>query len=533
MQMLSRSLFVAALAGAIAAQSNTIPGLDGSLTNNASPSYFGRRGPAHPNGEIGMSYSYTMCNPGTVNIAWSAPMNPNHPMFALMVVRESNGRFEQITHGGTTYVKHAFSAANSASTCGGTCQAGGTGLRVNCTDTYGASTNASRHYLAPASEINPWTGVWPPVASYIDRGEPDVGPPLNSDGVRSLNGSAAAFTADPVKNRVTLKEQDLLVPGRLFHCCHIVVAGEDGDLHLNNLGHREMTATWNGSTWSFANPLAFQQGNVLTKWPGSSLTSARNGDDDGHFFVAVKVTPLPGGMHHFEYAVHNFDNARGGATLRIPCCPTTAVANITFRDPNGNPLDDWTASRQGAELVFAAPAGNALTWNNIFNFGFDCDIAPIAGNVVIDQANIGPGALSVAVPTQVPGGLARVTVLGPGCGAPPPALAASGLPLIPSPSFAMHVTAAPSTPVVVLAALGADNSPVAPGCLRYVDSTFVAHGVYVTDGAGLATAPLPIPSTITLEGIVLDWQAIEAVAGGPLLGFLALSNGVEILVATR
>jgi hypothetical protein len=32
---------------------------------------------------------------------------------------------------------------------------------------------------------------------------------------------------------------------------------------------------------------------------------------------------------------------------------------------------------------------------------------------------------------------------------------------------------------------------------------------------------------------VLRWQAAEVVAGGPLFGFLNLSNGIELLLATR
>lgn len=533
MRTLSYSAAAIAAGASLLAQVNTIPGLDGALTNNAGPQYFGRRGPAHPNGEIGMSYAYTMCNPGVVNIQWTAPMNPNHPMFAFMVVAERNGRFEQITDNSTTYVKHAFGAANSASTCGGTCSTVGTGLRVNCTDVYGASTNASRHYLAPASEIDPWTGVWPPVGSYFDRGEPDVGPPQNNDGVRSLQGTAPAFTADLVKNRVTLREQDLLTAGRKFMCCHIVVAGEDGDLRWNNLGHREMVPAWNGSTWTFTNPAVFQSGSVLNAWAGASLSFARNGEDDGHFLVAVKVTPLGAGQYHYEYAVHNFDNRRGGATLRIPLCPTTPVTNLTFRDPNGNALDDWTTSRAGAELVFTAPATNPLDWNSIYNFGFDCDVAPVAGDVVVDQARVGAGALSVAIATQVPGGLARVTDLGPGCGNPAPALATSGLPTIPSPGFVLTTTGAANAPVVVFAATSAALVQVAPGCFQYIDAGFVTHGSYVADASGLATAPLPIPNSVGLEGAVLDWQAVEVVTGGPLLGFLALSNGLEILIATR
>jgi hypothetical protein len=526
----------AALLGAavLPAQTGIIPGLDGSLTNNASPTYFGRRGPAHPNGEVALSYSYTMCNPGTVPIQWTAPMNANHPMFAMMVVRESNGRLEQITNDATTYVKHAFSAANTPSTCGGTCQTTGSGLRVNCTDTYGASTNANRFYLAPADEIDPWSGIWNPIGSYFDRGDPDVGAPLNTDGVRSLTSTSGGFPTDPVKNRVTLREQDLLTPGRLLYCCHIVVRGEDGDLHWNNLGHREVTATWNGTTWAFANPSAFVSGSVLNAWAGAAVASARNGDDDGHFLVAIKVTALPAGQWHYEYAVHNFDNRRGAATLRIPVNPTTPVTNITFRDPDGNLLNDWTSSRQGSELVFSAPAGNALKWNNIYNFAFDCDRPPEAGQVAVDQALTGPGALSIAINSQVPAGLASVTTVGPGCGTPnAPILGTNSEPILPSPAFALLFGGTAAAPVLVYAALGPANTLLAPGCTLYLDGTAVLHQALVANASGGALSTFPIPPNPALEGTVLRWQAAEVVAGGPLFGFLNLSNGIELLLATR
>lgn len=523
---------VAALAAALAAQANTIPGLDGSLTNNISPTYFGRRGAAHPNGEIAMACSYTMCNPGTVPIQWSAPMNPNHPMFAMMVVRETATRFEQITDASTTYVKHAFAAANSASTCGGTCQTTGTGLRVKCTDTYGASTNANRFYLGPASEIDPWTGIWQAVGSYFDRGDPDVGAPGNTDGVRSLTSSSGGFPTDLVKNRITLQEQDLLLPGTLWYCCHIVCPGEDGDLHFDNLGHRQITAAWNGSTWAFTAPGAFTQGTVLNKWTGASVTNSRNGDDDGHFLVAVKVTPLGGNQWHYEYALQNFDNHRGGATLRIPVCPSLSVTNITFRDTNQNPLDDWTATRIGAELVFDAAASNPLNWNHIYNFGFDCNVAPESGDVVVDQARVGPGALSVTVGTQVPAGLADVLALGPGCGSPAPVLATSGLPIIPSPGFALTVTTQPAATAFVHASFGSDNV-LFSGCNVYLDPNFFLIGSTTADGSGAAQLAFPLPPDLSLDGLHLTWQAAVTMSGGPFLGFLELSNGIETILACR
>lgn len=534
MRSLSLVAFAAVAAGPVLAQSNTLPGVDGRLTNNAGPTYYGRRGPAHPDGEIGMSYSYTMCNPGSVPIQWTAPMNPSHPMFAFSVVRESNGRMEQITNNATTYVKHAFAAANSSSTCGGTCQSSGSGLRVFCTDTYGAGTNANRYYLGPAEEIDPWTGIWNPVGSYFDRGDPDVGPPANSDGVRSLTSGTTGVFTDLVKNRVTLREADLLVPGRLFHCMHIVVRGEDGDLHLDNLGHRQVLATWNGSTWGFSNPGSFIQGTVLDQWAGAAVTRGRNGDDDGHFIVAVKVTPLPGGSHHYEYVVQNFDNARGGATLRVPLCGSSMLANVGFRDVDGNTLNDWTWTRTGEDLVFSAPAGNSLDWNTMFNFWFDTDAAPGPGEVAIDQARLGAGGLTVAVASQVPGGTAAALGLGPGCGGPSPVLRANGLPTIPNAGFALTLGTVPGAGLLLFYSLATTAMPVAPGCTQYVDPAFLGTwGFLLADGVGQATAPVPIPSAPSLEALQVSWQAAQFAAGGPVGGAFALSNGVLTRLGCR
>jgi hypothetical protein len=533
---LLRSFVAIAIAAAASAQTNTIVGLDARLTDNAGPLFVGRRGPAFPNGEIALAYSYTLCNAGSVNIAWVPPMHPSHPMFAMMVVREANGRFEQITTDATTYVKHGFSAANDPSTCGGTCAPPilGPGLRPQCSDTYTAGTNANRHYLGPASEIDPWTGVWTPVGSYFDRGDPEVAPPQNTDGQRSLMGNGPVFQADPVKNRITLREPDLLAASQLWMCCHVVVPGEHGDLRFDNLGHRQLQATPNLGFWSFGNPAPFTSGSVLAQWSGASLAHARNGDDDGHFLVAGKVTPIGGALWHYEYAVHNFDNRRGGASLRIPVCPTTIVTNVTFRDPNGDPLDDWTHARFGAELVFSAPAGNALAWNNIFNFGFDCDIGPQNGDVAIDQALLGPGALTVHVAAPVPSGLAAVTALGPGCGAPAPSLGtAAPLPLIPDPGFAFTWNGAPNAAVYVFAAFDDAAIALAPGCMQWLAPDFFPYGAYLTDGTGAAMAPAPIPNIAALEGRTCDWQGVEVVPGGPFLGFLQVSNGLELRLATR
>ncbi|MGE3171549.1 MAG: hypothetical protein AB7O97_02915 [Planctomycetota bacterium] len=528
----------AALCPPALSQSNVVPGLDARLTHLEDPSMFGRRGPAFPDGEVGMTYSYYMCNSGSVVIPWLAPsggtqpMATQHPMTAFLVAREDGDRIVQITDL-RTFVKHAHGAANTSGACG-TCQHPGTNaaIGVDCTDAYSAATNANRYYLGPQEEVDPWLGTWEPIHSYFDRGDPDVGFPQNQDGVRSLTSGAFA---DPVQHLVTLRERDLVEPGRFLYAMHLVVAGEAGAAHLDNMGYREMVPTFDGAVWTFGDgPLAYTTGSVLDAWTGASVQSAGNGADDGAFFVAVKVTEPTPGTFHYEYAVHDFDNARGAATLRIPLCASATLSGPGFRDVDDDPLNDWTAQRIGDELVFQAPAGNALQWNQLFNFWFDCDMPPVAGAVELDQALPGPGALSVAVGAEVPAGPAALADLGPGCGAPPPALTGNGLPTLGNAAFALDVAAAPGAAVLLFYSVLSTAQQLAPGCTQYLDAAgLVTHEFLLLDGAGAGSFAVPVPNDPLLDGVDVYWQAAELAAGGPVFSAFAVSNGVGTRLGCR
>ncbi len=404
----------AALAGTLSAQSNTVPGLDGRLDSVDSLTYWGRRGAAYPGGEIGMSMGNTMCNPGTVNIPWQAAMQPNHPKFGFLIARESGGRMVQISDYG--YCKHAFVSTNGNGSCG-TCQNPGTGslMGVNCSDTYGSFNNAGRDQLGPATELDPWLGTWAPVGSYFDVGDPQTGTGP-ADGNRSLITSGF----DEVKNRVTVKESDLLVAGaRYFFGIHLMHQGEAVANRGDNLASRGFAPAWDGTQWTIGGSSIGQvHGSILQHWQGATLAMAGNGGDDGRFVVAVVVTTLGGGMYHYEYAVHNIDNNRGGASFRIPVTAGATTTNFGFRDIDSDALNEWGAARVGNEIVFAAAANNPLNWNSIYNFWFDCDIAPGNGSVLIDEARVGSGLLTVAVGCRAPNGLpdASAVTVGTGCG---------------------------------------------------------------------------------------------------------------------
>jgi hypothetical protein len=410
-------LSFAALASSLLAQSNTVPGLDGRLSLIDDLTYYGRRGAAHPNGEVGMAMLNEMCNPGSVGIPWSAAMQSNHPVFGFLLVRVSNGRMEQIND--WSYCKHAFTSTNYSGACGTCNTPGGSVMGVGCSDTYGAGNNADRFWLGPPTEIDPWLGTWNPIGSYFDQGDPAVGGGLATDGVRSLS-AAQTGAFDAVKNRMTVREADLLTPGaQYFYAIQLIHRGEAVANRGDNLASRGCTPAYAGGAWSFANnanPMTL--GSVLTRWPGAEVNSGQNGNDDGRFFVGCVVTPLGGGNFHYEYAVHNVDNHRGGATLRVPIDASATASNFSFGDIDANLLNEWTAARVGNEVVFTAPASNPLNWGTIYNFGFDANFAPGSGMVTLDEARLGPGALSVGVAAKVPAGstFAQATPTGTGCG---------------------------------------------------------------------------------------------------------------------
>ena len=166
-------LAIAVLGCGLTAQSNVVPGLDGRLTNVNNLTYWGRRGPAHPGGEVGMSMLNTMCNPGTVDIPWAAAMQENHPWFGFLIARVANDRIEQINE--WSYCKHAWLSVNVDGDCGSCNDPAGPYLGPNCSDdAYGAGNERRpRRISVHREEINPWTRrMWIAVGSYFDIGDP-------------------------------------------------------------------------------------------------------------------------------------------------------------------------------------------------------------------------------------------------------------------------------------------------------------------------------------------------------------------------
>ncbi|MCU0865608.1 MAG: hypothetical protein MUC36_17630 [Planctomycetes bacterium] len=540
----SALLAIAAICSSLMAQSNERgAGYDASLTDIYGATDWGRRGPAYPGGEVGISIANQLCNPGNVPVEWRSPggnigstIQSDHPKFGFLVAREIDGRLVQISD--WSYCKHAFFALASPSTCGGTCvppAVAGTQLGVSCSDIYSASNNASRTYLGPPAQINPWLGTWPAVGNYFDIGHPgQAGYPLAADGVRSL--STTGF--DAVQNRVTIKEADITNGATMFYQVHVVIEGERVENRANNTMSRPFSMTYVGGTgqsaWSTSTSGTATLGSILTRWPGATVTSGSNGngtrfDADGRFFVAVKVTGPTNGKWRYEYVVQNLDNHRGGASFRLPVCPGAQVSNIGFRDIDADPLNNWTGVYAGGELAWTAPANNPQNWNMLFNFWFDCDVAPGSGTATIDQARVGPGALTVSVPTTVPNLQPAVNLAG-GCGTPAFDLFPNGVPSAGNASFTMGVSGAANTFGVLYYSSPAAPTVLGPGCTTHLDlNAFGTIDLFLTNGSGVASVPLGIAAgQLPLD---LHLQAITLVPSPPLFSLFGLSNGTKLRVA--
>ena len=415
------SLAVVLSAGSLLAQANAVPGTDVLMYDLTDISYQGRRGAAFPNGEAGFMVGHSWCNSGTVNLPWVSQsgslMVDNYPRIAWLLVRESGGRMVQIS--GRSYCKHSPTPFNFSSGPCAPCTAGsGAFFYVGCSDTYGSSTNASQYALGPTDEIDPWLGTWNPQGSYFDRGDPPVGGAQAIDSIRSLTfQQVQAF--DVVKNRITVRESELLVGANYYAQVYAMVKTEPMAARDNNTTNRQVAITASGSSWLAITWGASMNGSVLTRWQGAHTNTGSNYPDDGRFLVAVKVTGPTAGMYHYEYAIHNLDNNRGGASFRVPIAPGAQVANAGFRDLDTDPLNDWLFSQTATEIAFRAGATNSLDWNTIYNCWFDCSIAPGAGNMSIDEARAGAGALTVNVASEVPSDLpfANKYPVGTACGA--------------------------------------------------------------------------------------------------------------------
>lgn len=334
---------------------------------------------------VGLSLATTSWNVGDRDLLWYRSPDPRHPFIVMNLYRLMEGKFEQI---GQSWIKHGFFALSNTQ-CGGSCthengHRGGQWLGIGCTDTYGASLNASQSGLGPRYEVNPWTGEWEYEDSVFDLGGPpnngirrrlqvyddDLDPAMNEGATYYGEGYYVCLDDVNVMNSVSWKP--------------VTVSGRRGDwdFGMSNRGTRP-TIGFAIDAWATA-----QQTLLAQEIPVVEFESP-----DGRCILAAEATDLGGGRWHYEYALLNVDMDRQVGSFSIPVPSDADITNVgfhavhhhdepfnlpTWREGEGRvPIDNdpWDAVVSPTAITWSTD-GNPLRWGTLYNFRFDADVAP-------------------------------------------------------------------------------------------------------------------------------------------------------------
>ncbi len=339
---------------------------DVQLDNLYSLSYAARQ----PGVRVAIAPYASLSNQGTADVVWKDAIAPlpdpgQHPYLVLHFYRSINGRFEMM---GQSDVKHAFFSVNTGCVCDGAHV-----LFVGCQDTYGASTNWNRTYLAPRDEVTAHTGTWQSLGSHFD------GIPV--DNIRNHTSSEH----DDWAHRLVVSEPELLEAGSEYFIEGWYVVQNDVNI-FNSMGWRKVTPTLT-SAWTFAFDTTIAHGPALDAWVDPSNPGAGNAHEaldtgEGQLRVAVKTTPT-GETFQYEYVVLNLDFDRQIDSFSLPLSGAVILTDITFGDLDSSAGNDWVPTVTSDAIEWVAPAGNTLDWGTAFNFSFNCNTGPTSATATL------------------------------------------------------------------------------------------------------------------------------------------------------
>ncbi|MFQ5501592.1 MAG: DUF4215 domain-containing protein [Phycisphaerae bacterium] len=346
----------------------------------------------------------TSCNIGDQNLSWVSGTN-QHPVIGQTMYRLKNNRFTQI---GQSWLKHGFFALTE-NACGCGCNGqGGSSLGVGCSDPYCCGLNGQQGGLGPKSEVNPFTGFFP--YPWINRGN-------------------QGDTGDSVYKRLQVRISDLDPAqdggGQYFVEGHYIAPDDatagNGN---NNASYRPITVTGSGTAWSIslAGTTAREQPGIRA-WkdndPTVGLNSIQVPNNDGIFWLAVKVTNTGGGVWHYEYAIQNLNSDRSCMAFTVPMVPGAVIFNAGFHDVDyhsGEPYDgtDWAVSIANNAITWSTddintnPNANALRWGTLYNFWFDSNASLGSASVTLQLFKPGTPASVTAVSRGPTGTLNKI-----------------------------------------------------------------------------------------------------------------------------
>jgi hypothetical protein len=334
---------------------------------------------------VGLSVATTSWNLGTEDCIWLNNPDEEHPFIIMNLFRLKDDRFEQI---GQSWIKHGFYALASHQ-CGGppcTFEPGhgaGNWLGQNCTDTYGASLNASQGGLGPRHEVDPWAGYYYYPGSHMSGGH-------GHDGQIEHRLQVHDADLDPAQNE-----------GATYYCESFYVMLDDVNV-WNSASYKPVTVSGSpGGSWSFGMSPSGSMANVgfaIKAWSGQGVTRTILAQEyptieffspDGRCWLQAKATDLGDGLWHYEYALLNVDMDREVGAFSIPVSPTIGVTNIGFHavehhdeEDAGYTNDPWTAEVNPEDITWSTES-NPVRWGTLYNFRFDAYAYPIGTTVTL------------------------------------------------------------------------------------------------------------------------------------------------------
>jgi hypothetical protein len=364
---------------------------------------------------VGLAVGTTSCNNGDQPVDWFALSNTDHPVIPQNFYRMSGGqnntdRFEQV---GQSWMKHAFEALED-NACGFGCNTSGcttgTHLCPGCSDPYDASLNAGQTGLGSRAWVNPFTGVFPSTSNnhsgHVHDGTSHRILVQVSDLNTTLNQGATYYA-----------ESEYIAPSEYTWC-----QANPGQCNMyNNASYRQYSVS--GTTSFTFSPVAatVRMTPAIYAWTGATITQVQpDPGNDGIFFVGYKVTNPSTGVWHYEYAVYNQNLDRSIQSFIVPLGCGITVSNAGFHAPLNPPgfANDGTLNSAGYSNVPWAPTqscqainwssesfaqnqnANAIRFGTLYNFRFDSNSPPTAGNATIGFFKTGaPITVGVQVPT--------------------------------------------------------------------------------------------------------------------------------------
>lgn len=302
--------------------------------------------------------------------------NSQHPYLVWSLYRKMNGRIEQIGRSG---MKHAFLTINvGCNNCGSSHI-----LWPQCQDTYSSGNNDSNYYLGPRIELESNSGEFEETPSFFDPA-----------GAGNHSNSSTDW-----QNRLVVNEAELDIPGAEYIFDSWYLVRDDVNI-FNTMGYRYVDLNFTGSSWSVSHlsPNTIL-GSLMDTWVNGGLDeqTVNITENKGHLRMDTKVSDLGSGNYHYEYALTNFDYDPRIKTFSVSLPPGVTAQNTGFSGPQGYlNLSNykyetalWDINQVGSKLVFTATGvGHMLDWGGLYNFYFDAQVAPVAGQVKLESGEI-------------------------------------------------------------------------------------------------------------------------------------------------